>query len=71
MARASSRPDEAPPNTNPAFESDTTVGYVSFKMEFQNDSVNLGKLLESKLFTALGYTKLTTASKNDKETIKQ
>ncbi|KIC36440.1 hemolysin activation protein [Ruegeria sp. ANG-R] len=34
VAHALSRPDDSSPNTNPAFESDKTVGYVSLRMEF-------------------------------------
>ncbi len=34
VAHALSRPDESPPNTNPAFESDKTVGYVSLRWQF-------------------------------------
>ena len=34
VAHALSRPEDSPPNTNPAFASDKTVGYVSLRMEF-------------------------------------
>lgn len=34
VAHALSRPDENPPNAQPAFEASRTVGYVGFKVEF-------------------------------------
>jgi Hemolysin activation/secretion protein len=34
VAHALSRPEENPPNAQPAFEADKTVGYVGFKVEF-------------------------------------
>ena len=34
VAHALSRPDENPPNAQPAFEAGRTVGYVGFKVEF-------------------------------------
>ncbi len=34
VAHALSRPDDSPPNTNPAFESDKTVGYASLRLQF-------------------------------------
>ena len=34
VAHALSRPDESPPNAQPAFEAGRTVGYIGFKVEF-------------------------------------
>ena len=34
VAHALSRPDENPPNAQPAFEAKRTVGYIGFRMEF-------------------------------------